>query len=268
MATITGEEGSGSGFTRGGLIVLALAFVVWSGVVAFSAGLGWNSLPVEWNFERTGQLGDSFGVVSAGMATLAAIFTLETLRRQRAEGAQQLEREQRREAEQTLFRLMELRTQLISSLHVRSGFKRLSGQQALAHIAAKLSDEITRSQSTDQIGAYNSQYTQWADQLGHYFRLTYHIVRFADENLPLDTYSYIRLLRAQLSNLLALNCYHGEGREKFARYVTRYALLHNIKPEDAFSLQLEVLFAPGAFSFGAPSEPSIFDPANPQNSGS
>ncbi|OYW35098.1 MAG: hypothetical protein B7Z42_15690, partial [Brevundimonas sp. 12-68-7] len=66
------------------------------------------------------------------------------------------------------------------------------------------------------------------NDLGHYFRFTYHIIKFARDNFGPDAYEYVRLLRAQLSNaeitLIALNCAHGEGREKFLKWVETYSL--------------------------------------------
>lgn len=68
--------------TVSGLVVVGLVFGFWAFVVGGSAA-GWNWFHVDWDYERTGQLGDSFGVVSAVMTSLAAMFTYITMRDER-----------------------------------------------------------------------------------------------------------------------------------------------------------------------------------------
>ena len=75
-------------------------------------------------------------------------------------------------------------------------------------------------------------YRRHREDLAHYFRLFYHIVKFVDES-PVDPKAiYIRLIRATRSNsemvLIGLDCMHGGGQSKLRPLVERYALLHNI----------------------------------------
>lgn len=76
-----------------------------------------------------------------------------------------------------------------------------------------------------------------ADKLDHYFRFTYHLVRFVDERFPqAHRYEYVRLFRAQLSApeqmLIALNAIYGAGRDRMPELINRYSLLHNLPERD------------------------------------
>jgi hypothetical protein len=238
---------------------LVFGILLWFVIVLLS-GAGFNLFPVQWDFSRTGGFGDSFGVVGAVMTTVAGYYAFNALiaERRSAQRLRSTERrrsriEHERDAEGTLFQLMNLRLSVAREISLKSGATRLTGSDALSHMAKLMSSKISKSLK-DSDAIYASHYEKWKDQLGHYFRLTYHIVKFADENFPTwKAYTYVRLLRAQLSNseqvLLALNCAHGEGRSKFKGAVEYYALLHNIAAVDRSSLALDVLFEPGAFDY-------------------
>lgn len=82
--------------------------------------------------------------------------------------------------------------------------------------------------------AFRACYNSNRSGLGHYFRLTYHIVRFVDENFTSNRkrYQMVRLLRAEMSDseliIVALNCAFGEGYRAFRPLAEKYALFHNI----------------------------------------
>lgn len=73
---------------------IAGAFLGWLLLVLV---LGYEGFPfrLAWDFTGTGVFGDSFGLLSAGMASLAALFTLQTLRDSRKENSELREREDR-----------------------------------------------------------------------------------------------------------------------------------------------------------------------------
>lgn len=265
---------------------MALGFLGWwSFVVASGAGL---KVGGPWDFSITGQLGDSFGILSALMASFAAIFTYQTLsdtRRQadvaekeaerlrlesrrtafnrriedHAESirrSEQLKREQRRDSEQTFFRLLDLRHRVANDLAFGAKEFKLTGTDA----AEAMVNEIAHWNSywggtewtPDDPAAYADIYEKNQNDLGQYFRTTYHLVRFADDRFNFDSaYEYVRILRAQLSNaelvLIALNCAYGEGREKFLTLVQKFALLHNINPSDRERYKLDELLGSEAF---------------------
>ena len=244
--------------------LITASAVLWAVVVGLSAS-GTNLFGVEWNFERTGQLGDSFGVVGALMATAAAAFTFLTLRNERAENsrlrARQDDRDRadsKREAEATFFRLLDLRNSILE--RVRDPFRAAShepvlGQRAIWTIAKGLANEVVTPSGEVQ-RLHDAYWSRVEGQVGHYLRFTYHIVGFASANFDndRDRYDYVRLLRAQLSNaeleLIALNSAYGAGNPHMKAHVERYALLHSL-PEDTIArLRLRSLFSETAFDSG------------------
>lgn len=233
------------------IIGLALVFIIWG---TFVAALGSDALivPGDWDFNQTGTLGDSFGVISAFMATSAAIFTFNTMRNERREARSREEVERKREAERTFFQLMSLRNELISGISVSAGLFTYRGLDAIAHINTKLVRAVGGKSDDAAKRAYSEIYDKWRDQLGHYFRHTYHVILFADGNFETaENYRYVRWVRAQMSNseqtLLALNCLYGEGNKKFKGLVEFHALLHNIHPNERRTLNLDLQFEPTAF---------------------
>lgn len=257
-------------------------FLAWWAIVAISGGGFGVGGP--WDFSVTGQLGDSFGILSSLMASLAAIFTYRTLaatRRQtelaeleadnarqatyqaelraKAERArsdqhlkEQEDREHRRDNEHTFFRLLEMRNRVLGDLHSGKGELAVDGTDAAGRFLQSIKNMKSNGSAETYQSAYKYTYNKNENDLGHYFRTTYHIVRFVDERFAdSEAYDYARILRAQLSNaelnLIALNCWYGEGVEKFAPLVVKYALLHNINAEDRRLFQLDRNFGARAF---------------------
>lgn len=225
-----------------------------------ASGYGVNWIGRQLNFERTGQFGDSFGGLSALMAGLAAAFSYAAYTATRDENTRLRLRdvdrdiaERDRDAELSFFRLCEFRNGLVRDIAIDDEQQNLHvrGTDALDEIAIFMRQNIRS--SSDPFLGYRYAYRPHRNDLGHYLRFTYHIVRtvidlFEDDGMR---YEYLRLLRAQWSNseqvLIALNCIYGEGREKFKILVERYSLLHNIDMDDRNSLKLDDLFAPSAF---------------------
>jgi len=263
-------------------IYVLCVFGLWWAVVALS-GLGF-SIFGPWDFTATGQLGDSFGILSALMTSMAAIFTYQTLvdtrrqasnaeadadhQRRETAAAQALavaEREKadarnaerdkadaRRDSERTYFGLLDLRFRVLSDLKTGAVAHLQIGTDAAAALIGSLHASFyEQGKKLDYAKRYLDMYDSNRNDLGHYFRFTYHIVKFAHDSFGTSAYKYVRLLRAQLSNaelvLIALNCAHGEGAEKFARWVERYSLLHNIDVADRTLFELDKYFAPKAF---------------------
>jgi Putative phage abortive infection protein len=261
------------------IYVLAVFGLWWVFVGLSGLGFGWR-----WNFEATGQLGDSFGILSALMASMAAIFTYQTLvdtRHQaslaeaeaevqrksaetaRAEAAADREAAElrnaardkaqaRRDSERTYFGLLDLRYRVLADLKTGKGESEQVGTDAAASLVNRVGPSFySNTETFTYADGYKQMFSSYSNDLGHYFRFTYHIVKFARDNFGSDAYDYIRLLRAQLSSaeitLIALNCAHGEGREKFLRWVERYSLLHNIDPADRRRFELDLHFRPRAF---------------------
>lgn len=234
--------------------------LAWSGVV-FASAVNYNLFNVEWNFQRTALLGDSFGVVGSVMATMAAVFTFIALRDQRYETRRLRDREsdrdksdRKRESEATFFQLLNLRNTILDNIVITGymGDETLTGQRSLRTYFGQVA-YLSAPNISVQRERYNFAWVQIGPILGHYLRFTYHIIRFADESFETELvrYEYIRLLRAQLSNaelgIIAMNCAHGDGHPKMKKYVERYGLFHSLPDEMIAQLHLKDQFADGAF---------------------
>ena len=239
-------------FFGGALALLYVAAVV-------SSGLGWNPLGRQWNFENSAQFGDSFGPLSAVMAAIAAIGAIaayfsqkEELARAKADSEIERVSSYKRDFENTFFNLVALFRSTVNDIEVEDlyGQNPVRGRDAIKRI---VDEKIRSSRGSDAEDeeVYKSVYLRYRDDLGHYFRLFYNIVRYTDESQIDDKGLYVRILRATLSNaemvLLGINCIYGGGREKFKPLVEKYALLHNISSQEALRRRFDTSFDGRAF---------------------
>jgi len=236
-------------------------------MIVVASGAGFNPLGVEWSFERTGQLGDSFGIISAFMTATAALFAFRTYQR----AVKDSERLERRASEPSYLNLIERRYDVLNRIRhititrdplawpVEEKRDEVNGQAALDRMAALLQ---TRRQNRPE-EALKTLFDGVIDHalgLSNHFRFTYHIVAYADRQFGEPSlfgskanpaYPYVRLLRAQVSDsellLIALNCVVGEGHAKFKAMVEGYALLHNMSDEHIELFQLRDSFEAKAF---------------------
>lgn len=233
------------------LIAVVLAFWIAS---VIASGAGWNPFSVSWSFTNTGAFGDSFGPIGAIMAALAAFAAFEALSEQRKEIERVQQREmaedRRREAadnerrkqearkdlfdrrssfEGTFFNLLESLREIVRETDLGIGDSRKTSRDAFARMCVNLANYRKNKGSLDL--AWQHLISLHKNDLSHYFRFLYHIVKYIDEQKGLDRQLYIRFLRATLSEpelvLLFANCAVGEGIEKFSHFVSKYHLLHN-----------------------------------------
>ncbi|WP_231639556.1 putative phage abortive infection protein [Sphingomonas profundi] len=218
-----------------------------------------------------GQFGDSFGFISSLMATLAAVGAwkaVEIQNEERAERDTQF-REQvtltRTQAfENTFYSLLAHHNTLVAGTDIwqrqrvshddgNVDYKYIHqhvGRDAFKRLLSTLRNALGRVKKTEDLdlikSIYAKFYDKFEDDIGHYHRTLYHIVRFVDESDGIDKAFYIRLLRAQLSNseqvLLLYNCSVGPGFEKFRPLIDKHALLHNIRLTNAgFAWERDIL---------------------------
>lgn len=233
--------------------LLAILFAIWVLFVVLS-GLGWNPFAADWDFTNSGAFGDSFGPLSALMASVAAVSAIATYRAQNAE----LERVRQREAandkaaekaefERTFFQLLDHHRQTVGSIDLEGSGSQRVGQDAFRSMLFMLKNNI----SAGLPATWNKTYDKYKNDLGHYFRFLYHIVKFVDNSSVENKYFYIQILRATLSEselvLIGANCCYGEGVDKFKELVERYALLHNLSEEARRTYLFNEMFAAGAF---------------------
>lgn len=241
------------------LIIASLLLVAIYTAVIVASGLGWNPAGQTWNFNNSGTFGDSFGPLSSLMAALAAASAWmayssqrEELARIKEDSAKERASANKRDFETTFFSMLDLLRTTVQELSASDswGQNPTFGRSAIKQILSSHLMEANQANQTDE-QLYTKVYGLFRDELGHYFRTLYHIVRFVDEAEIENKMMYIRLLRATLSNaemvLLGLNCLHGGGRLKFKALVEKYALLHNISSSYAYKWDLVSQFNKKAF---------------------
>jgi hypothetical protein len=178
-------------------VVLLVAFVAlgWS-IIVYRSGSGWNPTGTDWNFENTGQLGDSFGVVSAFMTGLAAFFAFAAYR---AATKQALEG--------TFLNLLERRYDVLSHVRVDESLYRtdhwesvqISGQHALDKVLKTLNRSNYHDRDKPLTDKIYAEKIKDVSGLPNLFRFMYHLVLFADEHFsqgrkrvikPTESYKY------------------------------------------------------------------------------
>jgi hypothetical protein len=226
------------------LTIAAAGFAVFV-IIVVAGGAGWNPTGVRWNFTNSGQFGDSFGFLSSFMAAAAAFAAWAAYRLQheeiahlRASDVASRELEEKRDFEQTFFNLLELFRDVVKEIDVTNSRRGITcqGRDALAFILEEIDRaskmEVAHHPENADANSFMRYYNTHRDDLAHYFRLFYHIVKYVDESTVERKKIYIRLIRATLSNaemsLIALDCMYGGGRGKLKPLVEKYQILHNI----------------------------------------
>lgn len=209
-------------------------------IVVILSGAGWNLFELDWHFSNIGAFGDAFGPINSFMAAIAAVAALLAYRSQ----AQELERveqeatsekkaREKRDFEQTFFNLLQLFRETVKEIDIPDQYNQnpVSGRDALKRI---LEEHIGNSHGNDESDKklFDNAYNKFRDDLAHYFRLFYHILKFVNQSSIDSKKRYTGLLRATLSDaeitLIALNCVHGGGRGKLKPLIEKYSMLHNI----------------------------------------
>jgi hypothetical protein len=244
--------------------------------VVVASGYGWNLFRTHSDFSNSGAFGDSFGPLGAVMAGFAALAAFETLREQRSELARQKLREeaeddrrkkeekkraatelrqaqlqQRTVFESTFFNLLDAFRDIAKETDVGTGETRKVSRDAFQRILRNLQEGYRATGSPLQ--AWINISGTYKNDLNHYFRFLYHLIKFVDGQEGVDKYFYIRFVRAALSEaeivLLFVNCAFGEGRDKFLPLVEKYALLHNVSQESRDKWGMDGHVLSGAFEY-------------------
>ena len=242
-------------------LAAAASFVAWCIFVNRSAS-GHYWFGDGWNFEVTGQLGDSFGVISAVSATVAAVFAYKAATDASAEahrlrGREEARdtRDQQREKEDIFFRLLDQRFQIASQL---TFIERDEIHDGL-HAAERMVSELRISSKQTKKSYYQEfayLYRRNKHELAHYFRFTYHVLKYLDGNMAEDkAYEMSVILRAHLSMpeqiLIGLNALSTNGSEKMKPIIEKYAVLHSLPMSERRRWGFDKRFKPGAFERGA-----------------
>lgn len=234
---------------RGAIAIL----LFWIAIIILS-GAGWNPLGVDWNFSNTGAFGDSFGPLSAIMAAIAAVSAVSAFRTQQDELNRLKEREneedirnQKSDFERTFFNLLNQFQNIRQSIDVESVDSTRNGPDAFKSMVHYFRKRTHSGLSQ----AWNQTFDQYGNDLGHYFRFLYHMIKFVDEHKIDNPYFYVRLIRSTLSeaelNLIMFNSIWGEGKEKFKYLIEQYSILHNLRTRSLMGFDFTKEFSGSAF---------------------
>lgn len=147
----------------------------------------------------------------------------ETLRQQTFEG--------------TFFELLKLHNEIVMSLRITQ--PSLSGRACFPFYLDELEGRLINAKATDDyslfVEVYETFYSLYQADLGHYFRLLYNVIKLVKGKALSDQHFYANLVRAQLSSaelkLLFYNCITRWGNEKFKPLVEEFALLKTVPEE-------------------------------------
>lgn len=265
-----------------------LVFLSWNIVVALS-GLGINLFRVSWDFKTMGEFGDSFGFLNSISSICAALFTYMVLvytigendNLKKEVGRKEVEEIKRRH-EERYFSLLDLRLRILEklklnhhlvegrkddgSIDISVGASKYLGVDAINYVSGDIrvsyyvGFNFHGSGEDDKKEKYTLEDCHkvlfwFRDDLGHYFRFTYHIIKYIDSNISdrVEAYNYLRMLRAQWTEseqvLIAFNSAFGFGVDKFKPLINKYALLHGIPISVRMYFNLDDVFEASAFEF-------------------
>lgn len=260
---------------QNGTLTMVTIAILWT-IFVIVSGTGWKLTAIPWDFTNTGALGDSFGVLSSGMAGVAAYFAFKTYKT----ASDEARLAERRAAEPSFLNLIERRfdmldrvrfTKRVATAKQMTSVDR-TGQSALDEKSLELWNAAARDCSTGAMATAYGELSSSVFGLTSFHRFTYHIIDYADRQFsskkPGDemdkqdaAYTYVRLLRAQMSDseleLIAMNCLYGSGKPKLKYFVERYALLNNLPDAEIAHYELPEYFADSAFGLEEKDRPDV-----------
>jgi Putative phage abortive infection protein len=224
-----------------------------------------------------GTFGDMFGGLNAlfsGFAFVGLIYAIllqrqdlslqrQELRATRKELAGQREEQEKQNKflelqtfENTFFQMLRTLNDIVNSIDLRNpnGTITEQGRDCFLVFEGRLFRLIQQRAPSDLkcVGdVYSEYYRKYRQEVGHYYRVLYNLVKFVDQSQIADKRFYTNIVRAQLSDaevyLLFYNCLSKLGAEKFKPLVEKYALLKMIQSEILFDKSHNEFYASKAF---------------------
>jgi hypothetical protein len=212
-----------------------------------------------------GQFGDSYGALNALFSGLAfaglgyAIYlqrqelaeTREGLKVQEQESVKQFTALAHQRFENTFFELLRLHNEIVNSIELRKSSDSTQvvakGRKCFKTFYNRFLDEsrvkISKMPANNQVEilnrievAYATFFEIYENDVGHYFRSLYNIVKFVNDRTIEDKRIYTNLVRAQLSSfelkLLFYNCLSSLGKEKFKPMIEEYSFLKSMNKDN------------------------------------
>lgn len=203
-----------------------------------------------------GMFGDMFGAVNALFSGLALAGVIYAIHLQRAEirltkedltRTKQIFEKQsasldlqnvetkKQMFEATFFQLLRVFTQITENLDI-VGDKTTTGKDVFTVFEKRLRQAEAGlrqgGSSPNHATIYAAMYEQNQNDLGHYFRMLYTVLRFVDRAMIDDKKTYTNILRAQLSNaelhLILYNGLSNYGREKLKPLLESFGMFDNL----------------------------------------
>jgi Putative phage abortive infection protein len=235
-----------------------LAYLIAISLILVS-GAGWNPIGVDWNFSNVGQFGDAFGPINSVMTAIAATAAYlayksqaEELERIKSEAqAEKLARDSR-DFDHNFFNLLNVFREIVKEIEIEDRYN-ANPQKGRDAIRLFIDEHVSPSRDlySGDGQAYAIAFERFRDDLAHYFRIFYNLLRFINESPIENKKRYTRLLRSTLSEaeitVIALNCLYGGGNPKLKRLVEKYEILHNISNSSARNWHLIRQFRKTAF---------------------
>jgi hypothetical protein len=214
--------------------------------------------------EDRGTFGDMFGAINAlfsGLAFSGVVFAIllqrKELELQRKEleltrnelSGQKNEMELQNKTllkqsfENTFFQLLRLQQEIVNSIDLRKSgnpSQVTTGRDCMHVFFNRFRNDWDKEKKSEnkklEIVLLNDCYLDFyqdvQQDIGHYFRSLYHIVKLVDRSDIPNKRLYTNLVRAQLSSyeltLLFYNCLSNLGKEKFKPLIEKYSLLKNM----------------------------------------
>jgi hypothetical protein len=147
--------------------------------------------------------------------------------------------------ENTFFQLVNIHTSIVSSMDLRKIANKsiiAEGRDCFNNFYQRLQGKINNPEVAsleDTLKAYVSFFIDNQNDLGHYFRNLYHIIKFVATSDLENKKTYTNFVRAQLSSyelvLIFYNCLSSYGTEKFKPLIEEFSLLKNMDKELVFN---------------------------------
>lgn len=192
------------------------------------------------NPERTGQIGDTFGgTITPIVGLLAAYLTFLAFWIQYRANEQQKKYIAEQRFEDTFFRLLENHQRMVDSIDLRKSkaitLTVAEGRKCFKIMYKKFAKGLTKENSIVEINTkYHETQELYKQNLHHYFRFLYHILKFikyADIS-ETEKFKYSSILRATLSAyelaMIFYNGLHKYGSTHFKPLIEEFSLLKNV----------------------------------------
>lgn len=234
----------------------------------------------DWAEKNWGTFGDFLGGVLNPVLTflsfMALLFTI-ILQQREIHGAKEDAKElqiQRREDrlssermqfESTFFQMVSIHNTIVNAIDVDRGLSKnqLRGRECFKLFREEMQRFYEEDPSADELGkslaAHDHIWKSYQNDLAHYYRYLYNIIRFINES-DVDKTRYIRILRAQFSDFeLLVMFYNGliPLAAKSKEYIEFFSLFNNLPKNLLFNPSHEKFYKASAFDEKAPRKPLL-----------